>query len=114
MKIRGTGKTKRTRKWNKIGRDPISQMIIELFFCKPTSLATHPTGSFSSQFWKGAESKCSDPQPNISQDHLPRGGMAHNWLTPPTSAINQENVPTGMPREQSDGGNFSIEVPFPR
>ena len=33
----------------------------------------------------------------ISQDHLHKGGTAHSGLGPPTSIINQENAPKGLP-----------------
>lgn len=34
----------------------------------------------------------------------------HTGLCPPTSIINQENVPTDFPAGQSDRGNFLVEV----
>lgn len=42
---------------------------------------------------------------------MPRVGTIHNELSPPTSIINvkKKKCPTNMPRDQSDGGDSSIE-----
>lgn len=45
-----------------------------------------------------------------SRTCLPRVGTIHNELSPPTSIINvKKKCPTNMPRDQSDGGDSSIE-----
>lgn len=41
---------------------------------------------------------------------LPRVRTNHKDLVPPTSVVNQENSPTGLPTGDYDGGIFSIKV----
>ena len=48
---------------------------------------------------------------HTTQDHPSRGGTTHRRLGPPTSVINQEKAPTGMPTGQVDRGISSVEVP---
>lgn len=45
-----------------------------------------------------------------TQDHLPRDGVTHSKLGPPTWIINQDN-PTDLPTGRSDGSHFSVEAP---
>jgi len=49
--------------------------------------------------------------PHTAQIHPSRRGTIHNELGPPTSIINQGDVPTDMSTGQSDGANSSVEVP---
>lgn len=48
---------------------------------------------------------------DLAQDHLTRGGTAHNGLSQQSSF---KKMPRGLPTGQPDGDTFSIEAPLPR